>query len=287
MTKLISFCKTKTTLLFIFLPVLVLSTVFSPGASAQGNLMITPRRIVFEGQRKTQELNLANTGKDTARYLISMLEIRMNADGTFEQITAPDPGQNFASSYVRFFPRSVILGPGEVQTVKVQITKQSQMEPGEYRSHIYFRAIPPGLPLGEKEFTQDTAGISVRILPVFGISVPVIIRNGENTAAVGLSDMAFERTTDDMPVLNILFNRTGNMSVYGDIRIEFISTQGKVTRVGEIKGVAVYTPTVQRHVRVVLDKIPGIDYKTGRLHVMYSTPAEARAVKMAETELIL
>jgi hypothetical protein len=287
MNKLLSCCKAKATFLFIYLPVLVLSTVCSPGAKAQGNLMITPRRIVFEGQRKTQELNLANAGKDTARYLISMLEIRMNADGTFEQIIVPDSGQNFASSYVRFFPRSVVLGPGEVQTVKVQLIKQSQMEPGEYRSHIYFRAIPPERPLGEKEFTPDTAGIAVHITPVFGISVPVIIRNGENEAAVSLSKPAFEKTPDDIPVLNMQFNRTGNMSVYGDIKIDFISPQGKVTKVGEIKGIAVYTPTASRRVRVVLDKVPGIDYKTGKLHVVYSTPSEARAIKMAETELVL
>ena len=33
---------------------------------AQGNLLLTPRRIVFEGAKKSMELNLANTGTDTA-----------------------------------------------------------------------------------------------------------------------------------------------------------------------------------------------------------------------------
>ena len=287
MHTLSSFYKKNQFLLFSFLLALVLSTVCSFGGMAQGNLMITPRRIVFEGQRRTQELNLANTGKDTARYLISMLEIRMNTDGTFEQISTPDSGQNFASNYVRFFPRSVILGPGEVQTVKVQVTKQSQLIPGEYRSHIYFRAIPQEKPLGEEVPIQDTVGISVRIIPVFGISVPVIIRNGESTAAVNLSNTTFEKTTDDISIVHMVFNRTGNMSVYGDIKIDFISAQGKITQVGEIKGLAVYTPTVSRRVKVVLDKLPGIDYKTGKLHIVYSTPADAKSTKLAETELIL
>lgn len=286
MIKLLPFKITKPIQLFTFFSIAVLSIVCSPVANAQGNLMITPRRIVFEGPRKTQELNLANTGKDTARYLISMLEIRMNTDGTFEQISTPDSGQNFASDYVRFFPRSVVLGPGEVQTVKVQVIKQSQLLPGEYRSHIYFRAIPDAKPLGEK-VAKDTDGISVRITPVFGISVPVIIRNGESMASVNLSNTTFEKTDDDMPVLNMLFNRSGNMSVYGDIKIDFISTQGKITQVGEIKGLAVYTPTTSRRVRVALNKIPGVDYKTGKLHIVYSTPSDTRTTKIAETELVL
>ena len=261
---------------------------FSAELMAQGNLMITPRRVLFEGQRKTQELNLANMGKDSAHYLISMLEIRMNEDGTFEQISVPDSGQNFASNYVRFFPRSVALGPGEAQTIKIQITKQNQLVPGEYRSHLYFRAVPEEKPLGEKESFKDTTGISVHLIPIFGISIPVIIRMGASTSEVNLSNTAFEMLHNDTPVLKTVFNRTGNMSVYGDLRIDFISPQGKVTRVAEIKGIAVYTPTTSRSIKVTLDNTQGINYKTGKLHVVYSTSSDARSVmKIAETELAL
>lgn len=255
--------------------------------TAQGNLMITPRRVVFEGSQKTQELNLANTGKDTARYLISLVEIRMKEDGGFEQITTPDSGQNFASSYVRFFPRSVTLGPGEVQSVKIQITKQSQLTPGEYRSHIYFRAVPSESPLGEQEAPQSPTGISVRLIPVFGISIPVIIRVGTASTAVQLSRPRFDMLQDSIPVVDLVFNRIGNMSVYGDLTIDFVSKQGKVTRVGEIKGIAVYTPTTSRKVTIALQKLPGIDYRTGQLHIVYSTPADASSIMLAQTGLAL
>ena len=278
---------TKPTLFFIF-PLSALLFLFcSAKVTAQGNLMITPRRVVFEGQRRTQELNLANTGKDTARYLISMLEIRMKADGTFEQISVPDSGQQFASSYLRFFPRSVTLGPGEAQTVKIQVVKQTQLLAGEYRSHIYFRAIPAERPLGEKETPKDPSGISVHLTPIFGISIPVIIRVGEPISEVRLSNSTFEMLNDSIPILNMVFNRTGNISVYGDIRVDFISKEGKVRQVGEIKGIAVYTPTSSRKIRVTLDKIAGIDYKTGKLHIIYTTPADAKSAKLAEAELML
>src|SRR5580765_6599998 len=119
--------------------------------NAQGNLEIMPMRVVFEGQKKIVALNLANTGKDTARYVISTLEIRMNEDGTFERIEQPDSGQKFASSYIRIFPRSITLAPYEAQVIKIQLIKTNLLEPGEYRSHIYFRAVPAEIPLGENE----------------------------------------------------------------------------------------------------------------------------------------
>src|SRR6185503_100157 len=87
--------------------------------NAQGNLEIMPMRVVFEGQKKIVALNLANTGNDTARYVISTLEIRMKEDGTFERIEQPDSGQRFASSYIRFFPRSITLAPQEAQVIKI------------------------------------------------------------------------------------------------------------------------------------------------------------------------
>ena len=110
-------------IVFITLSVLG-SLFFFSEADCQGNLIIIPRRVVFEGSKRTQELNLANTGTDTAKYLISVIQYRMKEDGTFENITQPDSGQNFADKNFRFFPRSVVLAPNEAQTVKVQIMTQ-------------------------------------------------------------------------------------------------------------------------------------------------------------------
>ncbi len=66
----------------------ILAIPCSP-ALAQGDLLISPIRIVFEGSKRSQEINLANVGKDTASYTISMLDYRMKEDGGFEEITVP------------------------------------------------------------------------------------------------------------------------------------------------------------------------------------------------------
>lgn len=262
---------------------------YSISAAAQGNLLVTPRRVVFDGQKKTQEFNLANTGKDTAKYVVSIVEIRMNEDGTFEKITEPDSGQVFASKYLRFFPRSVVLAPNEAQLVRIQLIKYNQLEPGEYRSHVYFRAAPDEKPLGEEAHNKDTGTISVKLVPIFGLTIPVIIRVGESTASVSLSDLSFSIASDITPGINVIFNREGNMSVYGDVTVEYISPKGKITSVGFVRGIAVYTPTRKRQFRIDLSKAPGVNYHTGKLRVIYSAQADAKtkpdALAQAEIEL--
>lgn len=263
-----------------YITVSIIFTIVSlSSAVAQGNLLVTPKRVVFEGIKRSEELNLANTGKDSATYEISFIQIKMKEDGTVEKILEPDSAQLFADKYLRFFPRSVTLAPNEAQTVKVQIIRTAEMSPGEYRSHLYFRAVPNEKPLGEKETRKDSS-ISVRIVPIFGISIPVIIRSGELNAQVKFSDLSVI-DKDNTPALKITFKRDGNMSVYGDVMVDHISADGKVNQVGVIRGLAVYTPNNTRHFNLPLNKTPGINFHSGKLHVVYSAQTE-KGIKLAE-----
>lgn len=266
---------------------IAISMLSSAEVIGQGNLLITPRRVVFEGQKRTEELNLANTGQDSARYNVSIVQYRMKEDGLFEEITTPDPGQNFADKYIRFFPRSVTLGPNEAQVVKMQLTRTDQLAPGEYRSHVYFRSVPKETALGEEKVKKDTSAISVKLVPIFGITIPVIIRVGQSTMKTTLSDLKLNIVNDTTVRLKITFNRTGNMSVYGDVKVDYISQQGSPITVGIVKGIAVYTPNDKRVFVMDLDKKAGVNYHTGSLHLTYSSQSDTKPEKFAEADLIL
>ena len=211
----------------------------------------------------------------------------MKEDGSFEEITTPDPGQNFADKYIRFFPRSVSLGPNEAQVVKMQLTRTEGLAPGEYRSHVYFRAVPKETALGEEKTVKDSTSLSVKLVPIFGITIPVIIRVGQSTTKASLSDLKLEIINDTIPRLQLTFNRTGNMSVYGDIQVEHISPQGKTTLVGTVKGIAVYTPNSIRRFTMELDKKAGVNFHTGTLHITYSSQADPKPAKYCEADLAL
>lgn len=269
---------------FKYIP-FILPLFFTSTLDAQGNLLITPKRIVFEGSKRSEELNLANTGNDTATYMISFVQLQMRDDGSLEQITEIDSAQKFASNNLRFFPRSVTLGPNVAQSVKVQLVKTNELAPGEYRSHLYFRAVLSDKPLGTEEKKKDSV-ISVQLTPVFGITLPVLIRVGEATTKMSLSNLSVQLGNEGEQIFKITINRSGNMSSYGDLTVNYISTQGKVTRVGLVKGMAVYTPNSKRDFEFKLDNNRSIDYKSGKLQVIY-TDQSSKAKILAEQELIL
>jgi hypothetical protein len=271
---------------------LVVWSVIFPGQSfnglkAQGNLLITPRRVVFEGAKRTEDLNLANTGSDTATYNVSLVHYRMKEDGSFEEIKDPDPGQLFADKYIRFFPRTVTLAPNEAQMVKMQLNKPADLKAGEYRSHIYFRAVPKQAALGDDEIAKDSTSLSVKLVPIFGITIPVILRVGELTAAVAFSDLSLEIVSDTIPRLSMTFNRSGNMSVYGDLEVNHISGSGKISQVGVIRGIAVYTPNPLRKAKLDLSNLSDVDYHSGKLQLIFTGLKDGKAVKLTEAALAL
>lgn len=266
---------------------LLFSIFLTPSLLAQGDLLVTPRRVVFSGSQRVVELNLANTGQDTAQYNVSIIQYRMTEEGAFEEITEPDPGQFFADKNLRFFPRIVTLAPNEAQTVKMQVINQDRLAPGEYRSHVYFRAVPKETALGFENQNQDTTSLSVRLIPIFGITIPVIIQVGESDTEVSLSDLSVEAVNDTTNRLHMTFNRTGNMSVYGDLKVIHIAPDGSETNVGTVNGIAVYTPNALRKFRFDLDRTKNVNYKSGKIRITYSAQSDVAPKTFATAELNL
>jgi hypothetical protein len=267
--------------------VLFLMTVlfYANTLQAQGSLLLTPKRIVFEGKKTTESLNLANSGKDTARYVISLINLRMKEDGSFEEISQADATSISATPYIRYFPRTVTLAPNEAQVVKLQIYNSSKLSKGEYRSHLYVRALPKSALLGEIE-PEETSSIGVKLTPIFGISLPVIIRVGESTATVNITDLNLTRS-EDSPSLAMNLKRSGNMSVYGDIIVKHISPNGVSTVVGNLKGLAVYSPNSLRNLVLPLNNKILERGNKGKLLVQFYSSLDGKDKKIAESELAL
>lgn len=253
---------------------LILLGCLSIESLAQGDLLISPNRVVFEGRKQKAELNLINTGSETTTFSVSFVQRRMNEDGSFESIEAPDPGQMFASPYLRIYPRQVTLAPGEAQVVMVQWNRKSDMPDGEYRSHLYFRSEKNYAPAGPGP--RDTVkALSVQLVPIFGMSIPVIIRAGNVNATATLSDLKLENK-DEETYISFAINRTGNKSMYGNLKVEYIPTQGKSYDVGQVKGMAIYTTVNKRYVAVKLKKTPGMGFKNGKFRVLFSSDETAK-----------
>lgn len=254
-------------------------------ALAQGDLLIFPKRIVFEGRDRVEQVILSNTGKESAIYNISFVEYKMTETGDFVRITEPDSGQRFATPFLRVYPRRVELAPGESQTVKVQLFNTEKLEEGEYRSHLYFRAEKNNKPLGQENDIKDSNTVSVKLEAVFGISIATIIRKGESNTVASISGLEFTNDEDSNHFLIFNINRSGNMSTYGDIAVNYISGENKKYEVARAQGLAVYTPGNVRKVKMLLQKQDGVNFSTGKFEVVYTENEKKELIAEAEIKL--
>jgi hypothetical protein len=211
----------------------------------------------------------------------------MDENGNMHEITEPMQGEKFASPFLRYFPRSIELAPNESQVVRIQVRRRPGLEEGEYRSHLYFRAVPKQEPQGNETAATDTTAIGIRLIPIYGISIPVIVRIGNLSVSCTISDLALEQKEGDAPVLKLVLNREGDKSVYGDLTVDYVSPTGERVNVGKIRGIAVYTPNTIRRLSLPLGVPEGLSLNNGKLIVRFADANEAKPMVYDEKELLL
>jgi hypothetical protein len=221
-------------------------------ALAQGSLSLVPQRVVLEENKFSEQINLINTGTETADYLINLIHLRMKEDGSFEEISLEAAGDVTAQPLVRYFPRAVTLAPKEAQVIRIQRINQATPPVGEYRSHLYVRIVPKTTPLGTTPTIPEPRNIGVQLTPVFGVSIPVIVRVGVTNVDVSLEELQIQQIDASSCALTFRMNRSGNRSVFGDFTVTHLAPDGRSTEVGIVKGLAVYTPNLYRRVSIPL-----------------------------------
>ncbi|HEY3348628.1 MAG TPA: molecular chaperone [Thermoanaerobaculia bacterium] len=260
--------------------------------SGVGDLLVAPTRIVLEGRVRSAEVSLINIGSGTATYRISFSQLRMTENGELKEIEKPEEGAPFADSLIRYSPREITLEPNVAQVVRMQLRLPASLPDGEYRSHLLFRAVPPENVAPERSIENSASetpatGFSVRLTPIYGVSIPVIVRHGAASATVSLADAGYRPGQGDEPAtLECKLGRVGNASIYGNLTVKFVPASGPSRVVGVMNGVAVYTPNPFRIVRVPLQPAPGVILAHGRLHVEFSK-AEANGERLAEAVVSL
>ena len=255
-------------------------TPVPPGTGGAGDLLVAPTRVTLEGRVRSAEITLVNIGRETATYRVSLLHLAMTDSGELKEIEKPEPGAPFADELVRFSPRQVTLAPNASQIVRLQLRLPADLPDGEYRSHLLFRAVPredvaPGRQI-ENKGEAKPGEVSVQLIPVYGVSIPLIVRHGHTTVNASVVDLAFEPAAGtEAPTLRCRLTRAGNQSVYGNITVTFRPAKGGPQVVGTLNGIAVYPPLAARSVRIPLQPPPGLSLAGGRLEVVLSRPEQS------------
>lgn len=256
---------------------------------AWAELMIAPTRIVFDKNLRAAQLDLINDGAESATYRISIVNRRMSETGEFSPIVSPAPGEQFADELLRYSPRQVVLAPGAGQAVRLSLRKPADLPAGEYRSHLIFEKVASTT--GATSIESQAASsdeLTMQLTMLVGITIPVIVRQGDTTASVTLTGLELLKpVAAEPPTVALVLQRSGNRSVYGDLGAMFTPHGGTAQEVGRAGGVAVYTPNAVRKVKLALTLPPALVLARGTLRVTFRERPDAGGKLLAEAAIEL
>ena len=222
-------------------PLLALPTAAEAGV---GDLLVAPTRIVLDG-RKGAEIILNNIGDEQATYRVSIEFRRMTEAGDLVDVTTPTGADQKAEDMIVYAPRKVTLAPNQPQAIRIAARPGQGVADGEYRVHMLFRAIPPATPVVQAQ-AEEVKGVQFKLTPVYGVTIPVIVRLGNLQATAGIADVRLEKK-DGAVAVGLDLTRTGSRSTYGEVRV---LKAGVKDPIAIQKGVAIYTEVGKRHVSV-------------------------------------
>jgi P pilus assembly chaperone PapD len=218
-----------------------------PANAGVGDLLVAPTRLILNGGRSA-EIILNNIGEEPATYRISAEFRRMMPDGTLEEVSDPNAAEKAARDMLIFAPRRVTLAPNEPQSIRIAARPPQGLADGEYRVHLLFRAIPPSTPVAEPA-SAPGKGVSFKLTPVYGVTIPVIVRLGNLSVKAAITNVRAEKR-DGKPVIAVELDRSGERSTFGEVRV---LKAGVKDPIAIARAVAVYTELNEREVVVPVD----------------------------------
>ena len=261
------------------LPALAMAIAIQPATAT--DLLVAPTRILLDGQRGT-EVILNNIGSETATYRISLELRRMTAEGRLAEVPSDEANamEQAAKQMIRYAPRRVTLPPNQPQAVRIGVRPPAGLADGEYRAHMLFRAIPKARPVTESAVSAD--GVSIALTPIYGVTIPIIIRQGQLESTAALANPRLE-TGADGPALAFELSHSGTRSSYGEIHV---SKPGIGDPLFVARGIAIYPEIVQR--KVTLPVSPEIvGQLRGPVIVEYREDPSAGGGLIAKVEQVL
>ena len=259
-------------------PLLAFST---PARAGIGDLLVAPTRIVLDG-RKGAEIILNNIGEEPATYRVSVVFRRMTEEGGLTDVEQPTAEDQKAADMIVYAPRKVVLAPRQPQAIRIAARPPQGLPDGEYRVHLLFRAIPPATPVVQAAAAESAKGLRFQLTPVYGVTIPVIVRLGNLQATAGIANVQLERK-GSKSLVSLDLSRSGQRSTFGEVRV---LKPGAKSPIGLQKAVAVYTEIGRRHVEVPLDdKYQGSF--AGPVTVQYVETFEDGSRVIAETQAVL
>lgn len=221
-------------------------------------VLVSPLAIFVDGQARTTEVTLANSGAAPEEVTIDvrygfpttdpLTETMVTPTFAPESVSASAPS---AARFVRVFPRRVVLQPGQTQLVRIFASPPPGLADGEYWAR--FMATSKQLPdTAKKEI--DQVGITFAIVT----SIPIWYRKGAVKTSIAIDSLVASATRDTLDARTVLA-RAGNASWLGTATFTLADAKGRTVREWPVM-TAIFPAQYKRRFRWSLEGVPSGAY---------------------------
>jgi hypothetical protein len=193
---------------------------------AQG-VLVAPHAVFIDHRVRAGSLTLYNPGDEAAEIAVSTFFGYPVTDSTGEYVLrtvdTPDSTQPSAAGWIEAFPKRMMLGPKERQTVRLLARPPAGLPDGEYWARVVIAAKGGTLPVSG---APDTAGIHVGLKLEVRTVIPLQYRKGPMSTMVRMSEVAVRPEGDSLAV-RMHLERSGNAAFLGMARGALADSTGR------------------------------------------------------------
>jgi len=213
--------------------------------SAAHAVTVSPTAVYITARNPSALLTLINTGSRPEEIELSIAFGYPVSDSTgvlrVDIVDTPAAGEPSLTSYLRVFPRRLVLQPGQRQVVRVMVAMPAGAADGEYWGRVLVKSRG-----GEPPIEQNQGNVHMQLSLETTFATAVFFHKGEVKTGIAVPSTAARRMGDSVQ-FTIDLKRDGNSAFLGRIRAELVDAKGST--VAEVEDVvAVYRSLRRRFV---------------------------------------
>jgi len=212
------------------------------GASAAQAVTVSPTAVYITARNPSALLTLINTGSRPEEIELaigfgypvsdSLGVLRVDIADTAAT------GEPSLTSWLRVFPRRLVLQPGQRQVVRVMVAMPAGAADGEYWGRVLVRSRG-----GEPPIEQTQGSVRMQLSLETTFATAVFFQKGDVKTGVEVSSAAAHRMGDSVQ-FTLDLKRAGNSAFLGRIRAELVDAKGGA--VAEVEDVVAVYRTLRR-----------------------------------------
>ena len=203
---------------------------------------VSPTAVYITSKNPSALLTLINTGSRPEEIELSIGFGYPVSDTAgvlrVDIVDTAASGEPSLTSFLRVFPRRLVLQPGQRQVVRVMVAMPAGAADGEYWGRVLVRSRG-----GEPPIEQTQGAVRMQLSLETTFATAVFFQKGEVKTGVEISSAAAHRMGDSVQ-FTLDLKRAGNSAFLGRIRAELVDAKGG--SVAEVEDVVAVYRTLRR-----------------------------------------